>query len=91
MKVANNQIHDSESTVDIPAYELVALTLFSIANNPDSSVKGSFARANRARKILMSRLSGLRRAGTAPVRNEKIEIDFLDLTTHKPIATKKKG
>lgn len=46
--------------------ELIARTLFDIANQPDANERGSLARATRARKIIFDRLAGRRRAGTAP-------------------------
>lgn len=46
--------------------ELIARTLFDIANQPDASVRGSMGRANKARKMIMDRLAGRRRAGTEP-------------------------
>ena len=48
--------------------ELIARTLFDIANKPDASVKGSLPRANKARKMIMDRLAGRRRAGSLPHR-----------------------
>jgi len=44
--------------------ELVARTLFDIANMPDARERGSMARANKARAMIMDRLEGRRRAGT---------------------------
>ena len=40
--------------------ELIARTLFDLANKPDANVKGSLPRANKARKMIMDRLAGRR-------------------------------
>lgn len=61
-------------------HELVARALFAIANNPDTRVRGSLARATRAQKIIMNRLVGKRRAGSHPVVDRKTEVNFVDLT-----------
>ena len=61
--------------------ELIARTLFDIANKPDANVRGSMNRANRARKMIMDRLAGKRRAGTAPARANTSEMLLIrDLT-----------
>ena len=70
----------SDEWVNMPVSELVARALFDIANRPDASVRGSMARANKARKMIMDRLVGRRRAGTQPLRPGKTEISFVDLT-----------
>ncbi len=66
--------------IDTPVYELVAQSLFDIANKPNRKVRGSMARANRARKIIFDRLVGRRRTGTHPAQVQGDEIDFVDLT-----------
>lgn len=63
-----------------PTHELMARSLFDIANNPDASVRGSMARANKARGMLLDRLTGKRRAGTAPATNQAVALEFIDLT-----------
>jgi hypothetical protein len=60
--------------------ELIARTLYDIANKPDAQVRGSLARANKARKLIMDRLGGKRRPGTRPVRPEVQELRIKDLT-----------
>lgn len=66
--------------IETPVYELVSQTLFDIANNPDKKVRGSMARATRARKIIFDRLVGRRRTGTHPAQLKGEEIEFRDLT-----------
>jgi hypothetical protein len=63
-----------------PVHELVCRTLFDIANNPNASIRGSQAKANKARKMILERLAGKRRAGTKPVAQREIAVDFVDLT-----------
>lgn len=63
-----------------PAHELVARALFDIANRPDASVRGSMSRANKARKMILDRLVGKRRAGSHPATREAVQVDFVDLT-----------
>lgn len=60
--------------------ELIARTLFDIANKPDANVKGSLPRANKARKMIMDRLAGRRRAGTAPHQKTVVQLQMQDLT-----------
>lgn len=60
--------------------ELVARTLYDIANKPDVNVRGSLSRANKARKMIMDRLDGTRRPGTAPQRHEVDVLHMRDLT-----------
>jgi hypothetical protein len=70
----------SDELIQMPVYELVARSLFDIANRPDASVRGSMARANKARKMILDRLAGKRRAGTKPTIKGTVEIQFRDLT-----------
>ena len=66
--------------LDMPVWELVARNLFDIANQPNVRVRGSMAKATRAQKILLDRLTGTRRQGTNPaVRNSK-SLKLRDLT-----------
>ena len=78
--VSDNPVQLSDEPTQLPAYELVARALFKIANSPDSNTRGSMAAANKARKMLMERLVGRRRAGTRPATREEIPIEFHDLT-----------
>ncbi|QDF17003.1 hypothetical protein SEA_YELLOWPANDA_53 [Microbacterium phage YellowPanda] len=66
--------------LDMPIWELISRNLFDIANHPNTKVRGSLARATRAQRILLDRLTGTRRQGTNPaVRNSK-SLQLLDLT-----------
>lgn len=79
-RVADNPEPATDIVIDVHIHELVARTLFDIANNPDAKVRGSLQKATRAQKILMNRLVGLRRPGTHPAARESEGIEFLDLT-----------
>lgn len=63
-----------------PVHQLVSLALFEIANHPDASRRGSLARANKARKMILDRLVGKRRAGSHPATRTKQTLEFVDLT-----------
>ena len=68
------------SRLDMPIWELVARNLFEHANFPNPKVPGALARATRAQKIILERLTGTRRMGTNPaVRNSK-NLILKDLT-----------
>ena len=66
--------------IDTPVHELVARALYEIANQPDSKVRGSLARANKARRMILERLVGKRRAGTKPAQKTEDKIEMVDLT-----------
>lgn len=78
--VVDNPKQIDDDLLSKPVYEVIARNLFEIANSPDKNVKGSEARANRARKMIMNRLVGLRRAGSHPATNTQVPIEFVDLT-----------
>ena len=78
--VADNPVPNTDVTLDLPAHELVARTLFEIANNPDERVRGSIARATKAQKIIFNRLVGTRRPGSHPAHRDKTGVEFRDLT-----------
>ena len=78
--VADHPEPATDVVIDLKVHELVARTLFDIANNPDTRVRGSMVRATRAQKIIMNRLVGLRKPGTHPAARESAGIDFVDLT-----------
>lgn len=69
-----------DEVIQMPVHELVARSLFDIANRPDANVRGSMARANKARKMILDRMAGKRRAGTSPATGAAIEVEFVDLT-----------
>jgi hypothetical protein len=64
----------------VPTHELIARTLFEIANSADPDVRGSLSRANKARTMIFNRLVGRRRAGSHPATRESVELEFIDLT-----------
>jgi hypothetical protein len=85
IRAALQQVADYPNPVDDevvnhPTHELVCRALFDIANRPDQSVRGSMARANKARKMIFDRLGGKRRPGSVPATGEVATIDFVDLT-----------
>lgn len=67
-------------TIDTPVWELVGRSLYDIANKPDPKVRGSLARATKAQKILLDRMVGRRKPGSAPISGEAEGLDFHDLT-----------
>lgn len=69
-----------DELIQVPAHELVCRNLFEIANHPDVAQRGSLTRANKARKMILDRLVGKRRAGSHPATRTEVEIDFIDLT-----------
>lgn len=66
--------------LDMNVWELVARNLFEHANNPDSRVIGSVGRATRAQRIILDRLTGMRRPGTHPAARHENKLTFTDLT-----------
>jgi hypothetical protein len=69
-----------DEIIQHPVHELVCRNLFEIANHPDERVRGSMSRANKARKIILDRLVGKRRAGSHPATRNEVRLDFIDLT-----------
>lgn len=85
IRQAMQQVADYPNRVDdeliqAPAHELVCRRLFDIANRPDAGERGSLARANKARRMILDRLVGKRRAGSHPATRTKVEVTFVDLT-----------
>lgn len=70
----------TDEVINTPVYELVSRTLFDIANRPEASIRGSMARANKARKMILDRLAGKRRSGTTPPVKTGASLEFFDLT-----------
>lgn len=66
--------------IDTPVHELVCRTLFDIANRPSVNERGSLTRANKARKMILDRLVGKRRAGSHPATANNAALEFVDLT-----------
>ena len=79
-RVADRPEMHTDEVIQLPVHELVSRTLFDIANRPDAAQRGSMTRANKARKMILDRLVGKRRAGSHPATRTKVEIDFVDLT-----------
>lgn len=78
--VADYPVMLNDEIIQVPAHELVCRALFDIANRPDAAQRGSMARANKARKMILDRLVGKRRAGSHPATRSEVQIDFVDLT-----------
>jgi hypothetical protein len=78
--VADYPVPLDDETITMHTGELIARTLFDIANKPDASVRGSLARANKARRLIMNYLAGRRRAGTAPHEKRVERLRMNDLT-----------
>lgn len=70
----------TDELIQVPVHELVARALFEIANRPDANERGSMARANKARKMIMDRMVGKRRPGSHPATKNTVSVDFVDLT-----------
>ena len=79
-KVADNPEYTTDALIDAPVHELVARTLFDIANKPDSKVRGSMARATKAQRMIFNRIGGTRRPGTKPASKQSTQVTFVDLT-----------
>lgn len=73
-------VPSSDDLTQVPVHELIALSLYEIANNPDASVRGSFTRANKARDMIFKRTAGTRRPGSAIAGAEEVSLEFTDLT-----------
>ena len=78
--VADNPVLQTDELIQVPVYELVSRALFEIANKPDANTKGSMRRANTARKIILDRMVGKRRAGSHPATRKEVAVEFKDLT-----------
>jgi hypothetical protein len=79
-QVADFPVPVTDEVVNTPVHELVARTLFDIANRPDQAVRGSMTKANRARKMILDRMAGRRRSGTKPPVPKNSSLEFRDLT-----------
>jgi hypothetical protein len=78
-QVADYPVPLTDEVIQAPVHELVARTLFDIANRPDAGVRGSMGRANKARRMILDRLVGRRRPGSHPATRTETTIDFVDL------------
>jgi hypothetical protein len=78
--VADYPVPVDDEVITMHTGELLARTLFDIANKPDANVRGSMPRANKARRLIMNYLTGRRRAGTAPHEKRANTLQMQDLT-----------
>lgn len=78
--VADHPRIQTDELIQLPVWELIGRNLYEIANRPEASVRGSMARANKARKMILDRLVGRRRAGSHPATRTVVTLDFIDLT-----------
>ena len=77
---AKNPTPPTDVYLDLPTHYLISRRLWQLANNPDFSQRGSVTRAGRAQKIILDRLVGRRRSGSAPAMKNSAAIQFADLT-----------
>lgn len=77
--VADNPVMKTDVMLDVHAHELVARTLFEIANSASASDTRAMQRANNARSMIFDRLVGKRRAGSHPATRRSTELQFVDL------------
>ncbi len=77
--VADNPVLKTDDLINLPVHELVARTLFEIANGAQISERGSMARANVARDMIFNRLVGRRRAGSHPATQDRMDLEFVNL------------
>jgi hypothetical protein len=78
--VADNPQIETDEMLVVPVHELVARTLFEIANNPMTGKRGAAAKANAARTLIFDRLVGKRQPGSHPATREKQAVEFVDMT-----------
>ena len=78
--VVDNAEMPSDDLISLPVHELVARTLFEIANSPSQQNPKSMRNANVARDIILKRLVGRRKPGSHPATKRKVAIKFEDLT-----------
>jgi hypothetical protein len=79
-QVADNPVARTDDLLSLPSHELVARTLFEIANGAKMAERNSLSRANVARNMILTRLVGKRRPGSHPATETKVEIEFVNLT-----------
>lgn len=78
--VADYPVPVDDDVITMHTGELIARTLYDIANKPDANVRGSLSRANKARRLILNYLAGRRRAGTAPHEKRTQRLQMTDLT-----------
>jgi hypothetical protein len=79
-QVADHPNMATDDLLNVKVHELVARSLFEIANGANLKQRGTMARANLARQMILMRMVGRRRAGSHPATNTKVELDFVNLT-----------
>jgi hypothetical protein len=79
-QVADHPVMDTDDLLNVKVHELVARSLFEIANGANMNKRGSMNRANVARQMILMRMIGRRRAGSHPATNTKVRLEFTDLT-----------
>ena len=80
LKYVANHPEPELPPVEMPVWEHVSRALYEIANNPNPKVRGAMAKATRAQSLILDRVVGKRRAGTAPKRQSQEGLIFRDLT-----------
>jgi len=76
--VSRNPEWPDTPRLDMPVWELITRNLFDISQSEDMS-KGIMIKRTRAQKVILNRMTGTRRTGTAPaIRNAK-EVIIYDL------------
>lgn len=78
--VSRNPVLETDEIIALPAHELVARTLFEIANTAHPTKRGSLAKANHARKLIFDRMVGKRKSGSHPATKKREGLEFSDLT-----------
>jgi hypothetical protein len=77
--VVDNPELKTDVMLDVHVHELVARTLFEIANGVQVNDRRTLARANVARTMIFNRLVGRRKAGSHPATSKRVEVDFVPL------------
>jgi hypothetical protein len=78
--VADRPVLRTDKLLDVHTHELVARTLFEVANSADVNVRGSQSRANTARTMIFNRLVGRRHPGSHPATHRPVSLEFVDMT-----------
>lgn len=78
--VADNPELVTDEVLVIHVHELIARTLFEIANTPMSGKRNANSRANVARSMIFNRLVGKRASGSHPATRKQTSVEFASLT-----------
>lgn len=78
--VADNPVMKTDEMLVVPVHELVARTLFEIANTPMTGRGRDMSRANIARSMIFNRLVGKRQPGSHPATKHQNAVAFRPLT-----------